>query len=70
VTNYVYWPDDSVPGREVKRACNRCYGRAVSVNELEYEVVSRYGTAHKEGMNGKTACGIDASGDSRWWHAQ
>ncbi len=58
--------DDPRRDIEVKRACNRCYGRAVSAREIEIEVVSRYGTAHKAGASSRTNCGIDAS-DSTWW---
>lgn len=54
--------------REVKRTCNRCYGRAISVQELDViEVVSRYGTAHHGADYGMTECGIDATGLG-WWH--
>lgn len=54
--------------RLVRRACNRCYGRGIAVEELErIEVVSVYGTAHAAGEEGKTDCGIDATGPQWWW---
>lgn len=70
---YVHLDEDTE--RLVKRACNRCYGRGVSVLELPaIEVVSQYGTAHKAAGNGSfgprnhhTDCGIDATGTQWWW---
>ena len=70
----VSWAEGGKPDREVKRACNRCYGSSVSVSELEtIEVVSQYGTAHvaadpRDHRGGHTRCGIDATGESWWWH--
>ncbi len=56
-------------GRVVRRACNRCYGRSISVEDLSpIWIVSQRGTAHNNiGGEGKTACGIDATGPT-WWH--
>lgn len=68
VVTFVVTFEETGEKREVRRACNRCYGNAVSVAELELiEVVSRYGTAHKGADYGETACGIDATGPD-WWH--
>lgn len=57
---------------EVRRTCNRCYGHAISVDDLAatgFYIVSRYGTAHdtRSGDAGRTNCGIDATGPT-WWH--
>lgn len=72
---YVVWEEEEKPDLEVRRACNRCYGNAVNVRELErIEIVSSYGTAHAAargdgiyGGEGTTLCGIDATGET-WWH--
>jgi hypothetical protein len=68
---YVSWGRDS--GKDdlrVARACNRCYGNAVSVRELDsIEVVSLEGTAHMRGkLNGQTACGIVIG--TSWWQEE
>ena len=69
--DYVSWAEEEgKPDLQVRRACNRCYGSQVAVRELPHiEIVSQYGTAHKEGENGKTDCGIDATGEHWWWGA-
>lgn len=63
-------------GREivVRRTCNRCYGHAISVDEVKLDVVSQYGTAHASRSDGHThdghtQCGIRATGDNWRWLA-
>jgi hypothetical protein len=64
---YVSWgANDARPDRKVSRACNRCYGSQVSVREIEVELVSQFGTAHRKGEEGETGCGIPAPGPE-WW---
>jgi hypothetical protein len=56
--------------RELRRACNRCYGRAVKVDDIETVfIVSQYGTVHQQNpdYDGRTLCGIDATGEQWWW---
>ena len=60
--------------RELRRACNRCFGRAISVDSIDpVQVVSQYGTVHlpypgdTAWGEGRTQCGIEATGEQWWW---
>jgi hypothetical protein len=55
--------------REVTHACRRCYRTGANLRELELEIVSPVGTAHRAGDDTATACGIDAE-DTRYWWAE
>lgn len=45
--------------REPHRACLRCYGHAISLEDLQPVIVSPRGIVHKAGqIPGRTECGI------------
>lgn len=54
------------PMPAVKRACKRC-DPPIGELRIGFVVVSPGGTAHMEGIEGDTRCGIDATGDNWWW---
>ena len=60
------------PAPKIKRTCNRCFGHAISVEEIESGtlLVNRSGTAHKHRLTRSlepvTECGITTN-TRNWW---
>lgn len=57
----VHWEDDPSKTRLVTGYCARCGAGG------DFDIVAPTGTAHYGAEDGKTRCGIDATGDE-WWH--
>lgn len=58
----VHWEDDPSKTRLVTGYCQRC-----DTAGDDFEIVAPTGTAHHSGDEGKTRCGIDATGNDWWW---
>lgn len=55
------------PQPEIRRYCLRCARTWQYERPEQYAVVSPAGVAHIGSDYGRTACGIDATGDTWWW---
>jgi len=67
VTEQVWWEDDPTQVRTVKRYCRR---RGCSLaRHGHFDILSPDGTAHEAHQyeEGRTGCGIDATGTEWWW---
>ena len=65
MTLTVHWEEEPTKTREVKHYCLRCQAEA----DADFSIVSPRGTAHYEAEynEGRTRCGIDATGEDWWW---
>lgn len=65
----VYWEDDPARTRTVERLCDRCDRQPGWLKPDEFNIVSPSGVAHyaAEYNEGRTLCGIDATGLEWWW---
>ncbi len=59
----VWWEEDDSKTRKVVRYCLQCQ------TDSDFDIVSPRGTAHyaHEYDEGRTRCGIDATGLKWWW---
>lgn len=65
----VYWEDDPTRERNIVGRCGRCERTLIFIFDPKWHgwILSPKGVMHIGVDGGKTACGIDATGDEWWW---